>query len=324
MLIKDGKRFYPETAKPIALGFAYHAENTSKAMMKYGASFITNKTPDIILHQAPAHTVERIDGAPNVLYTAYESPDLPPEYIEKASQMDLIICVSNFVTKSFRRALGKKIPILTCALGVDPVLFEFKKRKLMEGHPFVFLWNGAPNFRKGWDLVKEAWTKGGFSDDPNYILYVKTSGRDKVENYGNVIMDSRQLPFENMPEIYHSAHCFLFPSYSEGFGLTLAEAMSTGMPCVYTPWGGVNDFIDKKTGYYLRYKIVSVNYSIKTTAAEADIDDLISKMKMIKNDYHKAMVKGKNAARKIRDSFTWDHTGKTMMDILKNFLKYGR
>lgn len=324
MLILNGKRFYPETADPKALGFAYHAENTTTAMKKFGAQFINtikDKQPDIVFHQAPAHTINRIDGIPNVLYTAYEALDLPQDYIDNAKKMDLIICVSDFVSKAFRRAIGRDIPVLTCNLGVDVEKFKYKKRSICTDYPFTFLWVGAPNMRKGWSLIKEAWKQGGFYKRSDCCLYVKTSGKGVVENLDNVIMDSRKISVDQLVDIYHTAHCFLFPSYSEGFGLTLAEAMSTGLPCIYTPWGGVNDFIDNKTGYKLSYKVVPVNYSIPTTAAEAKIEDIISCINTVMRNYSKALQKGKRASRKIERSFTWDHTGKNIMSILNNFVK---
>jgi len=44
-------------------------------------------------------------------------------------------------------------------------------------------------------------------------------------------------------DIYASPHC------SEGFGLTVAEAMAVGKPVVATDYGGTKDFIDAKCVY---------------------------------------------------------------------------
>lgn len=44
-------------------------------------------------------------------------------------------------------------------------------------------------------------------------------------------------------DIYASPHC------SEGFGLTVAEAMAVGKPVVVTDYGGTQDFIDATCGY---------------------------------------------------------------------------
>jgi GT2 family glycosyltransferase/glycosyltransferase involved in cell wall biosynthesis len=44
-------------------------------------------------------------------------------------------------------------------------------------------------------------------------------------------------------DIYASPHC------SEGFGLTVAEAMAVGKPVVVTDYAGTQDFVDEKCGY---------------------------------------------------------------------------
>lgn len=50
-------------------------------------------------------------------------------------------------------------------------------------------------------------------------------------------------------DIYASPHC------SEGFGLTVAEAMAVGKPVVATNYSGTQDFVDEKCGYPVSAKM---------------------------------------------------------------------
>jgi glycosyltransferase involved in cell wall biosynthesis len=40
------------------------------------------------------------------------------------------------------------------------------------------------------------------------------------------------LPTEDLPHLYNSSHCFLFPSLQEGFGIPIIEAMACGVPVI--------------------------------------------------------------------------------------------
>lgn len=45
------------------------------------------------------------------------------------------------------------------------------------------------------------------------------------------------------------ADCFVLPSFSEGFSISLVEAMSMGLPCIATEVGGPAEIIQPGTGY---------------------------------------------------------------------------
>ena len=95
---------------------------------------------------------------------------------------------------------------------------------------------------------------------PRVELYVKTSvtgRRAEIPVRGApVTFDSRRLSRAELAELYRSAHAFLFPSFGEGFGLTMAEAMASGLPVLFTPWSAMRDLADESCGYPLRYELI--------------------------------------------------------------------
>ena len=52
--------------------------------------------------------------------------------------------------------------------------------------------------------------------------------------------------------------CYVSPHRSEGFGLTVAEAMSLGVPVIATDYGGTADFVTEETGFPLHYRLVEI------------------------------------------------------------------
>lgn len=296
-----------------ALGFGVQTTRVTEALSRYGVKIVDEA--EVVLHIGPAHMMEPVLGKRNVLYTAWETLDLPDSYKANSGKMDLIVGVSQFVSKVFHRA-HPAIPTVTCHLGVDVNKFSYIKRRY--SNPFVFLWLGSPSDRKGWQLVQFIWKE--FTGRQDCLLIMKTTKPDgKLQQSGNVLFDTRKLSSEDLVKVYHFAHCYLFPSFGEGFGLTLAEAMSTGLPCIYTPWGGVLDFASNRNAFPMSYTTMEVDYGVKSVAAMAKPEDMVNKMRMVMDNYSRAVVKAKEGRRTIEDRFTWDNTGRRLKKILEDF-----
>ena len=65
---------------------------------------------------------------------------------------------------------------------------------------------------------------------------------------GVVVVD-RGLSREDMAALFAAADIYASPHRSEGFGLTIAEAMALGKPVVASDYGGSRDFLDGTCGY---------------------------------------------------------------------------
>lgn len=93
--------------------------------------------------------------------------------------------------------------------------------------------------------------------------------------------DIRYIPKQSKEELikyYRNADIFVMPSYHETFGLVYAEAMSQGLPVIYTRGQGFDkQFEDGAVGYAvsdtdsieLRQKIESVSLQYKELSKKA-------------------------------------------------------
>ena len=283
-----------------------------------------------------------VPGKFNILYTMYECTTIPDRWVEPLQGADLIVvpCKQN---KNLFRNYTKK-PIEICWEGVDVEKFTFNDRSNKKMDPFMFLWVGASNPRKGYEHVIIAWKR--FTEKhPDWpcVMYMKTTQVTREERLlnvgGNAIVDTRFLPLEkeagdNIPtlvELYHMAHAFMLPSMGEGFGLTLAEAMSTGLPCIYTPWGGVVDFCSFREGYPVKWKFIEIRTREiheggaigkvlwKSEAASADIMSIVEQMEKIYLEYPAALRKGVKAAERIRKDITWKQSAASFIKIIEQY-----
>jgi len=271
----------------------------------------------VAVHIQTADKFHRIEGKKNYLFTMFEAEQIPATYVRGVNEADHLIVPCTHNQRLFARYTDK--PIDVCHEGVDFSVYTFKERKF--SIPFRFLWVGAPNPRKGWEEMTCAWKFGGFDRAKEVELYIKTTLGNMYERKANIIFDSRNMTLEQLRDLYHSAHCFIFPTRGEGFGLTLAESMATGLPCIATRYSGTADFFDDYVGYTLKYKMFNFNleaYQLRADMATPSVEDLINQMSYVFNHYSKARQKGRLAARRIQKYFTWPLAAQRLVEIIRS------
>ena len=330
----------------IAFGYTNHTKQLYAALERQGVDFTDDA--DIQVSIVPAGGFTPVEGKINVLYTMYEATDIPDFWVDKLKGADLVVVPCEHNRRLFKRYTKK--PVVVCLEGTKPDVFTYTKREFPKDKPFRYLWFGASNPRKGYEHMLGAWygIKKLYPDlYANAELYMKTTQKgerkrivgfeegvpyyevmpeERVFTAENAIVDTRRLPEDELVKIYHDAHCFVFPTMGEGFGLTLAEAMSTGLPCIYTPWSGPVDFISQREGYKLKFKFISTYATFpgqprhETFAASPKVNDIIDNMVRVYVDYNEALQKGKLAADRIRNEITWDISAKRFVDILKDYM----
>lgn len=342
-----------------ALGYNQH----NSAMLKFSAEYLDfNENADIALHICPADFFVPIPGKINVLFTMWESLDLPNNYLQNIVRADVLIVPCSFCRDIFRPYFNG--PIYVCHEGIDPAKFSFHDRHLPAPHSdekFRFLWVGAANPRKGYPVIVEIADKI-IQKYKNVEIYMKTTTQQmdrkvylsklwksrrelRAENRDtfrsmllraknpdvsntvmrigankNIIWDSRVLPFNELISLYNSAHCFLFPTFGEGWGLTLCEAMATGLPAISPAITGCADYFNDDVGFVVKHDVRESefkNYSIISKVYCPDINDVVRKMFDVMSDYKAALRRGRRASNRILSKFTWQQAALRLKDILQ-------
>lgn len=220
-----------------SFGYATHNERARQALAATGVRIDTSAP--VAVHVGPPHLFKPIKGKFNVAYCAWEYRQLPGLFAKTLKDADAICVTASFLKEPFQSMLPDT-PVHVIPLGVDFSKFQFVDRMSSKlrpidkparrgGRPLRFLWVGAPNARKGPKHVLKVWNAfkpGGFLDlDERVELYIKTTVHEGTPAYkglqrlGNITYDTRRLPIDDLAALYKSAHCFLFPSAGEGFGL---------------------------------------------------------------------------------------------------------
>lgn len=135
----------------------------------------------------------------------------------------------------------------------NPIAHFPSKTSVLENKQVISV--GRYAHEKGFDMLIECW-KLVHEKHPDWIL--KIYGIDNVKFLQPIIVKNELehtiIPMESTPRIYDAyqeSSIYVCSSRFEGFGMTLVESMSCGLPCVSfdCPHGPRNIITDGKNGY---------------------------------------------------------------------------
>lgn len=339
-----------------AMGYNHH----NSMMMDYTDKYFTHDDgADIALHIVPADFFRPVRGKVNVLFTMFEFMDLPNSYLARLPLADVLVVPCGWCRDLFRKYFKGPIYVCHEGITPEDFPFYQRRRPIMN-EKFRFLWVGAPNPRKGYPCVLEAIkvfennpsveiymkTTTQEADRKKYIEKLWRTRRDlrssnpkmfkemlsrsknpnvanqikKYGKYDNIIWDSRKISFGELKDLYNSAHAFLLPTFGEGWGLTITEAMATGAPVIATPITGVSEYFDDSVGYSIKYQIKEMmleNYKLKTRGYVPNTLDMVNQMVRVITHYDEALKKGKRASSRIHSKFTWEQAARRLYEIIK-------
>ena len=143
---------------------------------------------------------------------------------------DLTLVASRYVESTVREFYPHK-EIARTPYGID---IEFWKPTLHQKKPgpLRFIYAGNITVRKGVPLLIEAWSKAGLRDAELSLVGSWGLAESKRRSLPR---DVRWIPpcsSQALRDHYRGADVFVFPTYSDGFGLVLLEAMACGLPAI--------------------------------------------------------------------------------------------
>ena len=296
------------------LGYAEASRQLRAALQRNGVVF--DQASEIVCMFAPAHILDRRDPDRFVcLFTMYEADRLPETFMAGLRLADLIVAPSRYNRRIMKRH-GFEAEL--CPLGFDPTRHPYLERTPPAGENFRFLWVGAPDIRKAWDLVIEAFQREFTPHEP-VELYVKTTGtRHPLHlHHHKVHFDGRKVTPESMRRLYESAHAFVFPSRGEGFGLPPLEAMASGALVIAPSHTGLAEFVRRDTALVVETGVVHGRYGVDVKVPEPRIKHLRRLMRYAYEDFDATRMLRRNAARFVHGRFTWGHQAQPILHIFR-------
>lgn len=264
-------------------------------------------------------------------YTPWESTGLLPLWKDIMLNCDEIWTTSTWNQEIFSNALDREVFVYLHGIdhGYSP-----SRRKFTNGDPFTFFHLGEPFNRKAGQLVVEAFINL-YGNNPNYRLIMKASHLHNLEVrspadsnvmgpptkfYKNIHIITRVLTDAELLSLYSEAHCFVYPSWGEGFGFNPLQAMAMGIPTICTEaWAEYKNYITlplDSEWAWSPWQTIHPGYM-----RAPNVMQLEQHMKHVAQEYDKyAKIAFRNSFR-IHEEYDWEHVTKPAADRIKNIYK---
>ena len=239
----------------------------------------------------------------------WETNVFRPEDRTAARFLDEIWVASDYV----RRAIGSEtdVPVHVIPVPVEAPPGPFRSRRelsLPDGFTFLFLFDFVSAERKNPIGVVEAFMRAfGPGEGPTLVLKSINGRERKPKHLKELLAAVGRRPDIVVRDGYVSeverdsyiAACDSYVSLhrSEGFGLTLAEAMACGKPVIATGYSGNLEFMNEANSYLVPYRLVEIPdewwaYAPDAHWADPDVDTAASLMQHAYENQSKARSLG--------------------------------
>ncbi|HEY1575314.1 MAG TPA: glycosyltransferase [Pseudonocardiaceae bacterium] len=235
---------------------------------------------------------------------AWELADVPPWQRDGLAHVDEIWTVSEFCRAAFARHATVPVKVFPVPV-LDP-----GERVRRAGRPvrflFCFDYNSTGQRKNPWGAVSAFQRAFPGRDDVRLVikstnaqLHVPAAERLRSAVAGDPRIEllERYLSVAELADLYAGSDCYVSLHRSEGFGLTVAEAMVRGLAVVATDYSGTAEFFDASVGWPIPYRIVRVGpgwypYQEDATWAEPDLAAAADALRQVADDPAEATRRG--------------------------------
>lgn len=318
----SGERWY-------SLGYQNAALSTIQALNLKGVGVFFNKS-DIPFHVnfCQPHYYQTVNEY-TVGYTPWESTTIPEGWKIPMSLCNEVWATSNFV-KDVYESTGIHEMVHVVPHGVSEE-FKIIDREVVDTFNFIHV--GGDSKRKNAQMAVDAFLEN-FDGNTDFKLILKSTGFANAQ----VKLNNRILPASQHPQIigidhalnvqdlvtlYSKAHCMVYPTSGEGFGMIPFEAICTGMPTIVTNLTGTADFAKMSIPLEASWEDAddqSEHYGANAGKwASPDFNQLINLMNHVVNEFDEFKKYTIQSAKILHERQSWASVADKILSRIEHF-----
>jgi glycosyltransferase involved in cell wall biosynthesis len=194
----------------------------------------------------------------------------PEQKIKEMELADLVLVACGFVEKTIREFWPEK-KIALAPYGVDAEFWAPGGAQhgawssehggdpptrgatpAGRGDKLKFIYAGGCSIRKGIPVLLEAWEKAQLRDAELLLVGSWQLAESKLRELPPGVKFVGPVGPERLRELYRESDVFVFPSFFEGFGLVILEAMACGLPVIASECSAGPDVLDDSCGRVIK------------------------------------------------------------------------
>lgn len=254
-----------------------------------------------------------LNGRYNIGVWAWESETTFPEkWRAWCERFDEIWVPSNYVARALSTVVT--VPIIVIPHVVQLRISRLTREDMfLPPDKFIFLTmlDGLSGFeRKNTLGAIEAYKRAVPQDDGRSMLLIKARTLTQAQSEAlmkarhdrkDIVIRSAEISLARVTGLFATCDAYVSLHRSEGFGLTIAEAMEQAKPVIVTNYSGNVDFTLADNAYLVdaRLKKTTVDlgvYPAGTLWAEPDLDQAAAHMRTVLDNRDEAKKRGKRGA----------------------------
>ncbi|MDP9192262.1 MAG: glycosyltransferase [Acidobacteriota bacterium] len=185
-----------------------------------------------------------------------------------------------------------------------------------EGFLFLFCFDYDSVFRRKNPLAVVAAFRQAFADRPEVVLCIKTTNAERhgaedeelwiaAAGRSNIVIRDGYVSSDDYFSMLDACDCYVSLHRSEGFGLTVAEAMALGKPVISTAYSSTLEFANESNSFLVPARLTEVGdnappYPPRSRWAEPDVAFAAQQMARVYADPGAAAAVGARARADIQ------------------------
>ncbi len=259
-------------------------------------------------------------GRYNIGYWAWELPEFPPQWATSFGYADEIWTPSRFTRDSVATCSPIPVHVVPHSLEIQDDVDGVVDRTIFGVSPDVFLFTFFFDFHSFLErkhplgLIQAYKQAFGKRKDVQLVIKSAHSAQHQQElkllqsasQGANIRIMDAVLTRADKQNLMRATDCYVSLHRSEGFGLTMAEAMLYGKPVVATGYSGNVDFMSDDDSYLVPYRLITIKethgpYKAGYHWADPDLDSASDMMREIESNRAAAADVGRRAQAKVRE-----------------------